>query len=111
MTLSTVDGTMDRKKCNRVQRNIESLRARLGNVRPQELVRIAKQLGRRRSKRGKEPTYVSDIFRDARPISIPHHRTLKWGTAANILDDLEGDIFRWNELLDAKDISTPDANE
>lgn len=93
---------MNKKKLKKVQRQVDSLRLSLASIRSQDLVRLMKKLGRRRIKRGKEPSYISDEFPDARPITVPSHPgTLKRGTAASILDDIEGDIFRWEEALDA----------
>lgn len=49
--------------------------------------------------------YVSDIFQQSRPIPIPSHPgALKKGTALKILDQLEGDIFQWEEFFHPKEI-------
>jgi hypothetical protein len=61
---------------------------------------MAKALGRRRDKRGKEPTYISDLLRTSRPITIPAHPgTLATGTANAILDRFEEDIFELEEQV------------
>ncbi len=92
---------MKENKLKKIEQNIRSLRNRSGNLRASELEAIAKRLGRERSKRGKEPTYVSLDFPDLRPVSIPSHSTgLKRFTAESILDQLDEDVFRWREELD-----------
>jgi hypothetical protein len=102
---------MDRKKLQRVRWRLESLRARSANIGRRELVSLAKALGRRRFDRGKEPTYISDLH-GARPVTIPSHPgALKRFTACNILDQLEGDLIRWEEALDAEDSDTPETDE
>jgi hypothetical protein len=91
---------MNKVRLSRLRRKLQSLRGRPANIRTRELTSLASSLGRRRHSRGKEPTFVSDAFPGARPISIPSHpRALNRLTATNILDQLEEDIFRWEELL------------
>jgi transposase len=98
---------MDKKRLKRLRRLLDSLRTKPANIRRRELVSLAKKLGRRRFDRGKEPTYVSDPFPDARPVTIPSHPgALKRFTASNILDQLEGDLSRWEEALDAEKPAT-----
>lgn len=47
---------------------------------------------------------MSEPFPDLRPISIPSHPgTLKRFTAASILDQLDEDVFRWEETLEPHD--------
>src|SRR5262249_32827999 len=85
---------MTRRKLSRLRRRLQALRTRSGNIASSELERLAKALGRKLDKRGKEPTFVSDLLPQSRPLSIPHHSgtTLKIGTANNILDQLEKDM-------------------
>jgi len=65
---------MDEKKLAKIQREIDSARARVGNLRHRDLAKIAKMLGRVRSKdRTNEPTYVSNLLLDANVITIPDH--------------------------------------
>ncbi len=77
------------------------------------MVGLAQKLGRRPCNRGKHPTYISDDFRDLRPISIPSHAGgfLKRGTILSILDDLHEDISRWQEYLDANESETDESEE
>ena len=82
-----------------MRKRLQALRTRSGIIKSGELERLARALGRRLSNRGKEPTFVSDLLPQSRPLSIPHHPgTLKKGTADNILDQLEKDIDELEEL-------------
>lgn len=93
---------MTRKRLSRIKRHLGGLRSRVADLRSRELAQAAESLGRRRSKRGKEPTYVSEPFPDLRPLSIPSHPgTLKRFTAASILDQLDEDVIRWEEMLES----------
>ena len=92
---------MNLTRLRRIRLRLEELRSRTANIKSRELVALAESLGRRPSKRGKEPTYVSDHFPSLRPISIPSHSgTMKRFTASNILNMLEEDIFLWEDILE-----------
>ena len=98
---------MQKRKLVKLRRTLEALRQRCGSIRAAELESLAKQLGRKRHDRGKEPTYE---WPDASrlPLTIPHHLgTLKKGTACNILNQLEEDI----ELLEQEDDSDEDEDK
>lgn len=59
---------------------------------------IARSLGRKQHDRGKEPTWINEVFPDLRPVSIPHHASdLNRFTAQSILDQLEQDLKRLEE--------------
>ncbi|MCX6000410.1 MAG: hypothetical protein NTU41_12745 [Chloroflexi bacterium] len=92
---------MDKQKLNRITEKIQACRKR-GGIRAAELESIARELGRAPSKRGKEPTWVNERFRDLRPLSIPRHgsRDLNRYTAGAILDQLELDLERWEEAIE-----------
>lgn len=93
------DVMMDLKKIQKLRDKIEKLRGR-GGINAVELASLARQLGRKRAKRGKEPTWVSESFPDSRPVSIPSHPgNLNRFTAGGILDQLEGDLDRHEESL------------
>lgn len=67
---------------------------------PADFVSLAKQLGRERDNRGKEPTYVRG--RDpalSPPLSIPSHGELKVGTARSIINALLSDMDDWEIYL------------
>jgi len=88
---------MTRKKLEKLKRELSELRGRPA-VKSKELEQFAKKVGRRRSSRGKEPTYEMP---GRRPLSIPHHSgDLKIGTKNNILDTLEVDLAAYEEALD-----------
>ncbi len=91
---------MTRAKLDKIIAELAACRNR-GGVRASELEQLAKDLGRVQSKRGKEPTWVSAVFADLRPLSIPHHGTeLNKFTARSIIDLLGMDVDRWEEQLD-----------
>jgi hypothetical protein len=93
---------MNRQKLAKLKARIANLRRRVNNLRHKDLESIALALGRIRFPRGKEPTYITDVF-NAPPISIPDHPgNIKRGTATNILDALEMDIYRYEQLLTEK---------
>ena len=92
---------MDRAKLKRLRRKIDEMRQRSSNIRTSELVSLAEALGRVASKRGKEPTYISVLLTNSKPISIPNHPGSLWRyTAENILDALEQDLFNLEEFLE-----------
>lgn len=97
---------MDTRKLRRLKKSLSHLRGRVANIRSDELVKFAQALGRERSKRGKEPTYVSKLLPHSRPISIPNHPgSLAKFTAGNILDAFEQDILAIEESLAEEDKS------
>jgi len=80
-------------RLDKIQWEIDQLRAGAGNARHRDLKRIAESLGRKRDTlRGKEPTFVNKE-RKWTPLSIPAHRSLAKGTVLGILDQLEDDLF------------------
>jgi hypothetical protein len=81
------------------QRLQEMLRSPSGR-KPDEMISLAKQLGRSKDKRGKEPTYVRE--RDpalSPPLSIPNHGEFKSGTARSIINALLSDVDDWELYL------------
>jgi hypothetical protein len=89
-------------KLKRLRRELEALRAAKHNIRPADLVSLAKKLGRRLDNRGKHPMYVSDLLQNSKPISIPGHPTIKSYTAVSILDDLEVDLVKLVEMIETE---------
>lgn len=84
----------------KIKKRLQALRSRPNNIRSAELVSLARSLKRRLFDRGKEPTYVSDLLPKSYPISIPNHPgAISRGTAVNILDQLEQDIFEIEESI------------
>jgi hypothetical protein len=88
---------MDKKKIRRLRSRLERLRGGVANLKREDLVGFAEALGRVRSRRGKEGTYISSLLPHSRPISIPKHRTFNKFTAGNILDAFEQDLFALEE--------------
>ncbi|HEX9989277.1 MAG TPA: hypothetical protein VGE45_12465 [Chloroflexia bacterium] len=92
---------MNKNKISKLKKQLVRLRNGSASIKSDDLQRFAKQLGRVRSSRGKEPTYVSELLPYSAPISIPDHSgTLKRFTAENILDAFEQDIFAFEEELE-----------
>lgn len=91
---------MNKNTIRRLRRQLERLRNKAkGGIPSDELERFAESLGRRRAKRGSEPTYVSELLIGTKPVSIPHHsRPLNRFTAGSILDDLESDLDKLEEI-------------
>jgi hypothetical protein len=88
-------------KLRKLQSRLSQLRG--SSVKPRKLEGLAKTLGRKRVKRGSEPTWVNETFPALRPLSIPHHsRDVKRFTAESILDQLEAqDVAAWERHLAA----------
>jgi len=100
---------MKRVKLNKIIQRMEACRRR-GGIGAAELESLAQELGRVRSKRGKEPTWISERFPDLRPLSIPHHgsRDLNRFTAGSIIDQLELDLERWEEVMASEEAEEGD---
>jgi len=90
---------MDRNKISRLKKKLQRLRGRVANLKREDLINFAETLGRVKSKRGKEGTYISTLLPYSRPISIPKHRTFNKFTAGNILDAFEQDLFALEEMI------------
>jgi len=83
---------MHQNRIRHLRMEIDRLR-RVGGVKSRDLERLAARLGRKRHRRGKEPTWISEMLPEARPLSIPSHaRDLNRITARTILDLLEADL-------------------
>lgn len=79
-------------KIEKLRRELNAFRARKRSLRAAELISFAERIGRKRVKRGKEPTYERQGWF---PLTIPNHPgNLAIGTASSILDQLEEDIER-----------------
>lgn len=98
-------GIITLRKLRKLQRELDSLRSAKHNLKPSDLVSLAKKLGRRLDpNRGKHPMYVSDLLPNRRGgISIPGHPTINSYTAVEILDDLEVDLVMLIELVQKED--------
>jgi hypothetical protein len=90
---------MNRKKLDKLRRTIEGLRCQ--SPKALEIQKVARQLGRKKVKRGKEPVWESLEFQNLRPLSIPDHggRDLTPGVSRSILNQLEDDLISWDERI------------
>lgn len=92
---------MNRKRIDKLREEVEQLLSRKV-VKVRELESLAGRLGRKRHPRGKEPAWVSEVFSDLWPVSIPHHGgdTINRFTARGILVQLAGDLDRYEREID-----------
>jgi len=102
-TYDIIYSTMNRKTLDKLKRELASCRR--SQQKAADLESLARRLGRKPVKRGKEPMWESTEFDHLFPISIPHHggRDLAPGTRKSILNDLEDDILAWEERLDEEE--------
>lgn len=101
-----VGNIMSSSRLRKARRLLDELRRRTGAIKPKELERVARMIGREPDNtRGKEPTWdFPEDYLWSRALTIPRHgsRDLTVGTACNILNHLEADIAQL-ELLEAKE--------
>lgn len=85
------------KALKKIKNLLEQMRRSPSGRKADDFVSIAKQLGRVRDHRGKEPTYVRENNPAlSPPLSIPGHPgDIKPGTARNIIDALLDDVDEW----------------
>lgn len=90
---------MTPKKLDKLKK--ELIQMRRSPQKAAALESIARRLGRRPIKRGKEPMWQNIEFESLFPLAIPHHggRDLAPGTRNSILDQLEDDVLAWEERL------------
>jgi len=81
------------------RRKLEWLRGRTKDMRSRELVAFAISLYRKPGKHGKEKNFDSELLPESRSLSIPKSPKVKRFVAENILDQLEGDIFAFEEMV------------
>ena len=93
---------MNAKKLGKIRNRLVEMRLSPQGARALE--KLAGQLGRKSVKRGKEPMWESGDF-NLWPLAIPRHggRDLSVGTKNSVLDQLEEDIFAWEEKLSEED--------
>ncbi|HMD87848.1 MAG TPA: hypothetical protein VKF38_01675 [Anaerolineaceae bacterium] len=91
---------MDENELKKLKTRLAKLRNQVANMTNAKLVSFAGALGRTRSKRGKEPTYISELLPYSLPISIPGHKKINKFTAGSILDAFEKDIEELEEILE-----------
>jgi len=102
---------MKRNRLNKLWRQLDGLRH--SSVKALEIQKLAKQLGREKVKRGKEPTWESREFQELRPLSIPDHggKDLSPGVKYSVLNELENDVISWDERLTQEEKRSKDAND
>ena len=86
---------------------------RRGQAKAADLERLAGKLGRKKVKRGSEPTWESQVFAHLYPLSIPHHggKDIPIGTRLSIIDRLEEDVLAWEARLDEEAENDGEAEE
>lgn len=91
---------MNRRKIDKLRAEIEELLERKV-LKVHELEALAGRLGRKRHSRGKEPAWVSSVFNDLPPVTIPHHGggSIKRFTAKGILKLLASDLDRYEREI------------
>lgn len=92
---------MNRKTLAKLKKQLQEMRRSPYGKKASDFVSIAKQLGRTRDSRGKEPNYVRESDPSLTPpLSIPGHPgDLKVGTAISIIDALLSDVDDWEIFL------------
>jgi hypothetical protein len=88
---------MNKNRVRHLRQDFDKLRRQAqGGIPHSELESLARRLGRELvSGRGKHPTWVSTLFSDLSPVSIPAHaKPLLRFTAQSILNSLELDLER-----------------
>lgn len=95
---------MDRRKLDKLERQLKSMQASPYGVRADDLVSLAKKLGRAKVNRGKEPTYERAPLMPGGvvfPLTIPGHTgDLAVGTVKSIVNTLQDDIDEYRQWLD-----------
>jgi hypothetical protein len=98
---------LDRRRLDKIDRQLQSIQASPYGVRASDLVSLAVKLGRNKVNRGKEPTYERGVLIPgsvAFPLTIPGHAgDLKVGTVKSIVNALQNDVDEHRQLLDQHD--------
>ena len=102
---------MTRNKFRKLHRLLAQLRQ--SPQKADALQKLARQLGRRPVKRGKEPTWESDKSSELRALTIPAHggKDLSIGTKNSILNQLEDDLNFWDGLLSKQEAEAESKNK
>lgn len=96
---------MTPKTLKKIKRQLEEMYISPYNRKPEIFISIAKQLGRTKVNRGKEPNYTRERSPElSPPLSIPNHPgDMKPGTARSIIDALLSDVDDWEIFLSESD--------
>ena len=95
---------MTRRKLDKLKRELAALRN--GRHKASDFQSLASKLGRKlNTKRGKEPMWESESFDDLFPLAIPDHggRDISPGVQKQLLNLLEEDVLRWEEIIEAEE--------
>jgi hypothetical protein len=94
---------MTPRKLQKLKLQLASLRRSQAKAR--DLESLASKLGRKKVKRGSEPTWESQVFTHLYPLSIPHHggKDIPIGTRRSIIDHLQEDVFAWEARLNEEE--------
>ena len=89
---------MNRKALDKLRAEFDAMRDT--PQRGSDVANLAERLGRKRVKRGREPTWESDF--EIPVLTIPMHgsKNLKRGTQKNIFIQLEDDFIEWEQKFD-----------
>lgn len=103
---------MHRKKLDKLKRELASLRQ--GRHKASAFQSLASKLGRKENtKRGKEPMWESESFADLFPLAIPNHggKDISPGVQRQLLNLLEEDVMRWEEVIEAEEQNEEDCGD
>jgi hypothetical protein len=88
-----------------IQEELNQVRRGGGQKTARQLEQFAVRLGREKHPAAKEPTYCSTLLTDLPPLNIPGHGgDLRSATAQCILDQLDDDIVRLNEICEEDEL-------
>jgi len=92
---------MQKQKLVKIEQELRHLRQNCVGLKPRDLIRLAKQLGRRKKPGNtNEPTYIRKLDPAlSPPLSIPKHASLKQGTARSIINALLDDVDEWKQFI------------
>lgn len=92
---------MNGKLLKKIKRQLKEMERSPQNRNYRDFVSLAKQLGRLKDNRGKEPTYTRELNPAlSPPLTIPKHSgDMKVGTARSIIDALLSDVDDWELYL------------
>lgn len=103
---------MNLKRLAKIERELGELQRAPHGRKPRIFEQLAKKLGRTKVNRGSEPNYASPAEPDlGPPLSIPHHDSLKVGTALSIVNTLQSDVDIWRQHLEQIEDTDRDAVE
>lgn len=97
MTPPARSKSLSLKQVKKLRQDLQQLRKAPYGRKAKELENFAKAVGRSKSKRGKEPTWIREDNPELTPpLSIPNHAAdMKVGTFLSIVDQLISDCDDW----------------